>query len=384
MSEQSKPLKVFIVCSGLGRINRGFESFTRECFTSLSKEDSLEVFLFKGGGSSSKNESTVASFARDGAIAKFLGKITKRDPYLIEQFAFTAMLIPKILIQRPDVVFFSDVGIGNALWHFRRRTNATFSLVFSNGGPSYPAYERWDMVQQVSPEYVDIDQASGAPYSNQAMVPYGFEIPDHFVPATEQECNALRRNLGLPESRDILISVGAISANHKRMDYVLREVALIPQNQRPYLVMLGAQENPAALNIKRLAAELLPDSDFTIRTVPSADVPSYLRASDMFALASLHEGFGRVYVEALANGLPVIAHQYETASFVLGKYGKLCDLTKEGALAAAVLELKEELAQPDRMDQMQERYAYAQSSFSWDQLRPAYVSLLRQANGTQL
>ena len=41
-------IKVFLVCPTLGRINRGIESFTRECFDSLSKVSSLDVTLFKG------------------------------------------------------------------------------------------------------------------------------------------------------------------------------------------------------------------------------------------------------------------------------------------------------------------------------------------------
>ena len=46
--------KVFLVCSGLGKINRGFESFTQECFVALSSVTKLEVTLFKGGGTSNK------------------------------------------------------------------------------------------------------------------------------------------------------------------------------------------------------------------------------------------------------------------------------------------------------------------------------------------
>jgi 1,2-diacylglycerol 3-alpha-glucosyltransferase len=43
-------IKVFLICSGLGRIDRGFKSFTQECFDALFGEPGLEVTLFKGGG----------------------------------------------------------------------------------------------------------------------------------------------------------------------------------------------------------------------------------------------------------------------------------------------------------------------------------------------
>ena len=47
-------------------------------------------------------------------------------------------------------------------------------------------------------------------------------------------------------------------------------------------------------------------------------------------LASLREGFGRVYLEALMNGLPVVAHRNEVTEFVLGEEGYLIDLLQVG------------------------------------------------------
>ena len=40
-----------------------------------------------------------------------------------------------------------------------------------------------------------------------------------------------------------------------------------------------------------------------------ADMPKYLKASDIYVRPSLSEGFGIVFVEAMAAGLPVIATQ---------------------------------------------------------------------------
>ena len=54
--KKSGPTRVFIVCSGLGRITRGFESFMQECFETLKEEPDLDVTLYKGGGHSAPRE----------------------------------------------------------------------------------------------------------------------------------------------------------------------------------------------------------------------------------------------------------------------------------------------------------------------------------------
>ncbi|MBG1264814.1 hypothetical protein [Nostoc commune] len=41
-------LKVFLICTGLGQVMRGYESFAEQAFQTLSKEPSLDIILFKG------------------------------------------------------------------------------------------------------------------------------------------------------------------------------------------------------------------------------------------------------------------------------------------------------------------------------------------------
>ena len=43
-------LRVFLVCPGVGHVNRGYETFTRECFEALKADDRFDLFLFKGAG----------------------------------------------------------------------------------------------------------------------------------------------------------------------------------------------------------------------------------------------------------------------------------------------------------------------------------------------
>jgi 1,2-diacylglycerol 3-alpha-glucosyltransferase len=113
-----------------------------------------------------------------------------------------------------------------------------------------------------------------------------------------------------------------------------------------------------------------------IRTVPRSDLQNYYAMADVFVLASLLEGFGMVYIEALSKGIPVIAHEYPVSRYVLKSQGFFTDLSLENKLAVAMEEvLKIQLS----ADKMQERHQFVYENYSWEQLKPAYMNMFEKA-----
>src|SRR5687767_11835420 len=111
---------VFIVCSGLGRIHRGFEAVAEETFTALASVSDFDLHLFKGAGESSERRVTLWNLPRDGRVAALLGKLTRRTSFFVEQASFFLSLLRHIREQRPDVLYFSEGVLGNFLWNWRR------------------------------------------------------------------------------------------------------------------------------------------------------------------------------------------------------------------------------------------------------------------------
>jgi glycosyltransferase involved in cell wall biosynthesis len=74
------------------------------------------------------------------------------------------------------------------------------------------------------------------------------------------------------------------------------------------------------------------------------DVPRLLAASDAFVLASLWEGLGLVFLEAMAARLPVIATRVSAIAEVVvdGKTGLLVPASNASAMAQAMLRLARE------------------------------------------
>ncbi|MHB9027334.1 MAG: GT4 family glycosyltransferase PelF [Candidatus Latescibacterota bacterium] len=71
------------------------------------------------------------------------------------------------------------------------------------------------------------------------------------------------------------------------------------------------------------------------------DMPEVLAAMDVFVLSSRNEGFGRVLVEAMASGAPVVSTDVGGAAEVLGEgnAGLLVTSGEPGELASAVIQI---------------------------------------------
>jgi glycosyltransferase involved in cell wall biosynthesis len=163
------------------------------------------------------------------------------------------------------------------------------------------------------------------------------------------------------------------------MNYVIEEVSRLPE-PRPYLQLLGAMDQESA-EILSLGRRLLGPSGFGAASVPYEEVSSYYRAADVFALASLKEGFGRVYLEAMMHGLPVIAHKYPVTEFVLGKKGKLADLSRPFGLTHAIEAV---LAEAHKIDLAEDRWRSVRDRFSWEVLAPQYIDMFRRVATTDV
>ena len=363
-----RPVRVFLPCTGLGRQRRGFETFTLECADALRADPRIALTVFAGGEVPGSHARVRWNLRRDGTLSSLLGTLARRDEYFVEQATFFLSFLPALVLGRPDVVYFADLNLGNLCWHWRRISGQRFKLLYYNGGLTTRPFTRADMVQQLTPAGFEEAVARGESPELQAVLPHGVRVPRKLPPRMPRDA---RRALGLPADRPVVLAVGMLDTAIKRTDVLIRELATLPA-PRPFLCLLGA-DGPDAAVVRALAHEFLGDDGYLARSVPPDDVGDYYRAADVFALASLREGFGLAYVEALAHGLPIVAHDTPVTRHVLGSFATLTDLSKPGTLASA---LAATLARPLNEKQRAERHASARARFGWDVLREEYANLL--------
>ena len=360
--------RVFFPCSGLGAEVRGFEAFTRECAAALAGARGVQVTVFGGGSDLRPGERETWNLPRTSTAAKALGSILDRDPYFVEQVSFFAGFVGALMSQRPDVVYFGDLNLGNACWHWRRVSGQRFKLLYYNGGPTTMPFTRCDVVQQVSPEHFDSALARGELRERMFLLPHGISIAREFSVARREERLRTRAALGVPPDRPVVLSVAALGVSRKRLDFVISEVATMPS--RPHLLLLGA-ETPEAGQVRALAAERLGDR-CTIRTVSREEARAAYRAADAFVLASIGEGFGLAQAEALDAGLPCVVHDSPTAAYVGGPHAVRANLQYAGALAPLL-----ERALAAGPTGAKERHDYVYEKFSWDVLKDRYVEMFQ-------
>jgi glycosyltransferase involved in cell wall biosynthesis len=370
VSETDVP-RVLLVCSGLAHARRGFETFARECFDAMRDAPGIRIELVKGSGLRGPGERAVPTLRRDRSVARGLGRVLGRPPFRIEALAFAMTLSPLIVARRPDVVYLSEWDTARALAAVRSATRQRFKLILSNGGFAETGFEHLDYVQELTPAAFEYVMARGADPRRHSVLPLGFRIPRQLALPSPAARAELRLRRGLPIDRPIILSVAALNRHHKRLDYLIDELARLPE-PRPFLLLAGEPEDETP-SIRSLATARLGEDGYKMLTVPAEHVVDLYRLSDVFVLASVAEAQGRVLVEAMSHGLPCVAHDSPVMRFALGEHGRFGDFTVPGELGRL-------LAEPPNLTPHQARAAHRHvyGRFSWEQLGPRYVELFQR------
>jgi D-inositol-3-phosphate glycosyltransferase len=139
----------------------------------------------------------------------------------------------------------------------------------------------------------------------------------------------VHRELGLPEYSKILLFVGRIEP-FKGIDVILRTLACLGRKKHLHLLIVGgdADSDGELDRLRSLATELGIEEMVTFwGAVEHERIPLLYNAADICVIASYHESFGLVALEALASGTPVVAPRVGGLSTIIsdGETGYLID-----------------------------------------------------------
>jgi 1,2-diacylglycerol 3-alpha-glucosyltransferase len=357
-------MRVAIACCGLEHVHRGFESFSRELFAALS--GSADVILLKGSGKRRPNEIVVPCLRRD-FLKRFMNPARA---FYWEQITFAIALVPYLILKKIDIVHYSEGNVGNALARFLRWTGSRVRLLQSNGGPLDPrAFRPETFIHQVCKTGLDQALECGIPPGRMHLIPYGIAAEQFRVTAQRE---VVRLRFGLPQDKFLILSLAALNREHKRLDYLIQEVAAL-HDASVFLCMAGepTSETPG---LQELATELLPGRH-TFITVPREKIPELLSVGDLFVLASLNEGFGMVLIEACSAGVPVVCHNSAHFQWVLGDAALYTDMAEFGALT---LTIQEAIGRQEKLSRLRSLgIARVENCYDWKVLVPRYIEMYR-------
>lgn len=357
-------LRVLFALPGLHRVSRGAEAAFENVARQLARRDDFDITLI-GSGTERPGEPyrfLHAPMRPRERFEKWPRLPPLRSEYRWEELTFIPGLWRAIRPADYDLTMTCSYPFVNWALRARRRGGKPRHLFVTQNG-DWPAQRRnaeykffsCDGLVCTNPEYYERQKNTW----RCALIPNGMDA-SRYTPGP-----ADRAAFNIPAEVPVVLMVSALIPS-KFVAGGVRAVARLPG---VHLVVAG--DGPQRDEVDGLARELLPGR-FTRLTTTMDRMPALYRCADVFLHLSRDEAFGNVYIEALATGLPVVGHDYPTARWILGEFGRLVDTTDDQRTADAV---QAALAAPRAADQ---RHAFAATRYDWPAVGAQYATFLKE------
>lgn len=166
------------------------------------------------------------------------------------------------------------------------------------------------------------------------LIPLGIERPPTVT-------HASRAQFGVPDDAFVLVTIGRLVARKATVRLIDTVANTALPNTR--LLIVGDGPDREAI-MQRAQARGIADRVHLLGQVSDAEKYAALTVSDAFVTTSQHEGFGLVFLEAMAFGLPIVCYDRggQTDFLRSGETGFVVKLNDEAAFAAAIVELHDD------------------------------------------
>jgi glycosyltransferase involved in cell wall biosynthesis len=307
----------------------GIGAYARELALALASDHDVELF-----GKADRNGEW-SGLRLQGAGAA---------PGALRNAAFAALAARSCVSQRPDLVVSCHVNFGPVASVAAGARRIPYALV-AHGidvGPELAASRRLALrsaaaVWPVSRWTAARVHALGVRKARLSIVP---NTVDELRFRPGERSPELLRLYGIAPGEKVVLTVARLDAEeaYKGCDRVIE--ALPSLDGRVRYVIAGSGNDAARL--QALATQLgVADRVTFAGFVPDAELPAHYRLADVFAMPSRGEGFGIVFLEAMASGVPVLGGNCDGTVDALaeGALGRLVDPGDVGAISEALGQL---------------------------------------------
>lgn len=141
-----------------------------------------------------------------------------------------------------------------------------------------------------------------------SVVPTGINLDQHHKRITPEERVQKRKELGIEEHHNVLINLGRLGTEKNLEELVTLFAGAVKENDTLKFMIVG--DGPAKESLEKLSKKLgVEDSVIFTGMVEPSKVQEYYQLGDIFVSASTSETQGLTYIEAAANGLPLLCRQ---------------------------------------------------------------------------
>jgi glycosyltransferase involved in cell wall biosynthesis len=355
-------MRVLFALSGLHRYNRGAEIAFISIASELARTGDTVTLI----GSGQQRAAMPYRFLRATSVARENFESCPSIPALRNAEAYEELtFVPGLLRRyRPgDYDVTLTCGYPYTNWTLRRTTfgGSRPAHVFITQNGDWPAHADnseyrffgCEGLVCTNPDFYERNKDRW----RCALIPNGIDC-DRFRAGAAQ-----RQEFGLPSDQLIVLMVSALIPS-KRVKTGIEAVSRVPG---AHLVVAG--DGPLREEITGAAAQLLPGRFLRLSVAPE-QMPALYRSADVFLHLSKEESFGNVFLEAMACGLPVVAHDSDRIRWIVGDDEFLLDTEDLAAIARSI-----QLARDAPPAKREERTRKA-AAFSWTRIGEMYRQFL--------
>lgn len=355
-------MRILFALPGLHKYDRGAEIAFVSIARELARTDDIVTLI----GSGAHRQDEPYHFLRAASISRehfeaFPSLPTLRNETAYEDATFALTLLRKYRPAEFDVTVTCNYPFTN--WALRRhmlgRPRPPHIFVTQNG--DWPAQTRnseyrffgCEGLVCTNPDFLERNKKRW----RCALIPNGVDSK-RFFPAPEK-----RDLFNLPPDRYVVLMVSALIPS-KRVTDGIRAIAAVSE---AHLVVAG--DGPLRREVEELADKLLPNR-FSRLSLPAAQMPDLYRSADALLHMSKEESFGNIFLEAMASGLPIVAHDSARLRWIVGNNGLLCDTENLSSVRECLIQAR------NRTKASATSYAQAARAFDWSEIAQKYRSFM--------
>ena len=140
------------------------------------------------------------------------------------------------------------------------------------------------------------------------VIPSGIALEQHKERISGEERQKRRQDLGIPVDHTVLLNLGRLGTEKNLTELI--ELFSVALNHTNKLTLLIVGDGPARKDLEKLAASLgIGEHVIFTGMVDPSEVHKYYQLGDIFVSASTSETQGLTYIEAAANGLPLLCRR---------------------------------------------------------------------------
>lgn len=360
------PLRVLMALPGLHRVSRGAENALQSIATELVRTGDAQVTLV---GSGQPRPGTAYRFVHAPCLSRerfdrwpTLPVLRNACAYEEAGFAFS---LSRWLGREPfDVTLSCSYPFVNwTLRAFSKRMGSPAQIHVTQNG-DWPAFCRksefrffhCDGLVCTNPVYFK----RNADRWRSVLVPNGVDA-ECFKPGPCQ-----RAALGIPPSAVVVLMVSALIPCKR----VLEAIDTLAEESDFHLVVAG--DGPLRAQVEHAGRSKL-GRRFQLVMAPPAIMPELYRAADVFLHMNPDEPSSLACLEALATGLPVVAHDNEASRWTFEQHACLVDVCSPTQVRQALHQVL--LTRSD--SHVQARRELVLRRFTWRQIARSYLEFAR-------